>query len=67
MQVTITVNGEQKQLQAATLADVITLYELENQLVVLEADGVIVPKDQWVQTEVRDGMVLEIVHFVGGG
>jgi len=61
------VNGETRELEAATIADVIRHFGLEGKPVVAEADGAIVPKDRWADAPVRDGMRIELVHFVGGG
>jgi sulfur carrier protein len=61
------INGESRELAAATIYDVIVHYDLLNKPVVVEVDGTIVPRELWVETEVRSGMVIELVHFVGGG
>jgi sulfur carrier protein len=63
----IRVNGEWAQLEARTIADVLRHYGLEHKKVVVEADGTIVERARWGSTAVTDGMILEIVHFVGGG
>jgi sulfur carrier protein len=61
------INGECRELAAATIYDVIVHYDLLNKPVVVEVDGTIVSRELWVGTEVRSGMVIELVHFVGGG
>lgn len=63
----IRVNGEWADLEARTIADVLRRYGLEHRPIVVEANGTIVGKDGWETVEVSDGMILEIVHFVGGG
>lgn len=63
----IRVNGEWTQLEARTLADVLRHFALEHKKVVVEADGTIVERELLNTTPVSDGMMLEIVHFVGGG
>jgi thiamine biosynthesis protein ThiS len=35
--------------------------------VAVELNRDIVPRDRWLQTHLKDGDRLEIVHFVGGG
>jgi len=35
--------------------------------VAVELNRQIVPREQWMQTSLREGDQLEIVHFVGGG
>ncbi|NIK70678.1 MULTISPECIES: sulfur carrier protein ThiS [unclassified Paenibacillus] len=61
------VNGETKELEARTIEDVIVLFGLKERPVVVEADGEIIAKEQWPDTEVRPRMKIELVHFVGGG
>lgn len=63
----LVINGEQKQLDAKTLEDVVKHFGLESELVVTEVDGEIIDRDHWSETEVKDGMNIELVHFVGGG
>jgi thiamine biosynthesis protein ThiS len=33
----------------------------------VERNGEIVPRDRYEECELRDGDVIEVVHFVGGG
>lgn len=61
------VNGECRELDVATIHDIIVYYDLLNKPVVVEVDGTIVAHELWKDTEVRSGMVIELVHFVGGG
>ena len=63
----IRVNGEWTNVEARTVMDVLRQYGLERQKVVVEADGTILDQSSWDSTSVTDGMILEIVHFVGGG
>lgn len=63
----VRVNGEWANVEARTVADVLRHYGLERKRVVVEANGTIVDKELWETTDVTHGMVLEIVHFVGGG
>ncbi len=63
----IILNGTKQTVAAATIADVIAQYQLGGQLVVAELNGAIVNRDDWDRTELKAGMKLEIVHFVGGG
>ncbi len=61
------INGEEHQLDAATLADVVAHFELEPHLVVTEVDGQIIDRAEWEQTTLIDDMKIELVQFVGGG
>ncbi|GAA3405554.1 sulfur carrier protein ThiS [Paenibacillus hodogayensis] len=65
--ITIQVNGQSRTVEAATVLELLRLYELENKMVVVEIDGGIVEKEGWASTALRDGMQVELVHFVGGG
>src|SRR5256885_16623729 len=62
------INGEDR-----TFSEIKTLGALVDQLgmkpdrVAIELNRAIVARDQWLQTALRDGDRLEIVHFVGGG
>ncbi len=61
------INGENKELAVATIHDIIVHYDLLNKPVVVEVDGAIISRELWKDAEVRQGMVIEFVHFVGGG
>ncbi|GGG79335.1 sulfur carrier protein ThiS [Paenibacillus radicis (ex Gao et al. 2016)] len=61
------VNGQKQELEARTIEEVVIHFGLEDRPVVVEADGVVLTKEQWVAAEVRPMMKIELVHFVGGG
>lgn len=61
------INGEYRELSASTIYDIIVHYNLLGKPVVAEVDGVIVSREQWREMEVKSGMTIEFVHFVGGG
>ncbi|WHX49820.1 sulfur carrier protein ThiS [Paenibacillus woosongensis] len=65
--VELKVNGVKHSLQAGTVQDVIAHFGLTGKPVIVEADGVILTPEQWADTTVSAGMVIELVHFVGGG
>jgi sulfur carrier protein len=50
-----------------TLATLIESLAMKSDRVAVELNREIVPRDRWLQTPLRDGDRLEIVHFVGGG
>jgi len=62
------INGEER-----SFGDDLTLAELVEQLgvkadrVAVELNQIIVRRDAWAGTKLRDGDRLEVVHFVGGG
>lgn len=61
------VNGERKELAVRTIHDVSCYYGLQGKPIVVEADGIILTREQWAETAVKPGMKIELVHFVGGG
>jgi len=65
--VTLIINGEAKQYEAADLATLIEQLGMKSDRVAVELNRDIVPRAQWAQTALKDGDRLEIVHFVGGG
>jgi thiamine biosynthesis protein ThiS len=66
--VRLTVNGEQRQVQAArNISALVTLLGLDPRKVAIERNLAIVPRSCWADTTLADGDRIEIVHFVGGG
>ena len=63
----ITLNGEPRQTNAITIADLVRELELEPTKVAVERNREIAPRSTLGQVSISDGDVLEIVHFVGGG
>ncbi len=64
----LVINGEER-----SFSDELTLAALVEQLgvkadrVAVELNRIIVRRDAWAATTLRDGDRLEVVHFVGGG
>ena len=66
--ISVTVNGETRQLETATTVEqLIDQLGLDRTKVALERNREIVPKSASADTPVSDGDQLEIVHFIGGG
>lgn len=64
----LTINGEKKELPTvATLEALVEQLGMKADRVAVELNREIVPRGEWAQATVKDGDVLEIVHFVGGG
>ena len=63
----LVINGERKVLDVGTVYEVIDHYGLSNKTIVAEVDGVVLDKEQWASTAIKQGMKIELVHFVGGG
>jgi thiazole synthase len=66
--VTVSLNGQERAFAAGgSVADVLEELGLHPQLVVVEYNREILPRERLAEVEVRQGDQLEIVHFVGGG
>jgi thiamine biosynthesis protein ThiS len=61
------INGEEKDVAAATVADLVAQLGMKFDRVAIELNRDIVPRDRWNATSLNAGDKLEIVHFVGGG
>ncbi len=66
--VEIVVNGETRLVAEGTTVEAfLTAHEIDPDTVVVEANGVILPRDRFDTTALLAGDTLEVVHFVGGG
>lgn len=63
----ITLNGETRRTSAATIAALVAELELDPAKVAVECNRAIVARSTLSEAPLKDGDVLEIVHFVGGG
>ncbi|HEX9759332.1 MAG TPA: sulfur carrier protein ThiS [Candidatus Acidoferrales bacterium] len=65
---TITVNGEPREVPAGTrVPALLEMLGLNTARVAIERNLEILPREHWPATEVAAGDRYEIVHFVGGG
>jgi len=64
---TLTVNGEVKQLRSALLSEALLELQLDSRKVAVERNLEIVPRSAFNDTRLVEGDRLEIVQFVGGG
>ena len=65
--VTITLNGSERTVNGGSVVRLLGELGLNPQLVVVEHNREILDRARLADTEVRDGDVVELVHFVGGG
>ncbi|HEY8483414.1 MAG TPA: sulfur carrier protein ThiS [Longimicrobiales bacterium] len=64
----ITLNGDSRRIPAGrTVADLLADLGLHPGLVVVEHNREILDRSRLAEVQVREGDVLEVVHFVGGG
>lgn len=67
MGIAITLNGERRQVSAATVAELLREIGLDTRKVAVERNEEIVPRSTYAAAALAPGDVLEIVHFIGGG
>ena len=68
MNLTLVLNGERRVREAVrTVAELVAALGLDARKVAVERNLEIVPRSAYGQTELADGDLVEIVHFIGGG
>jgi sulfur carrier protein len=71
MSLSVILNGQPRSFDSlamsANLEQLIGELGLKGDRVAVELNGEIVPRARWVETIVKEGDRLEVVHFVGGG
>ena len=60
-------NGEAREVDAATVAALVERLGLDVRKVAVERNLEIVPRSLYLATPLGDGDRIEIVHFIGGG
>jgi thiamine biosynthesis protein ThiS len=66
--ISVTLNGEKRQVpEEIDLENVIDLFSLPHQRVAIELNKTVIRRAEWPHTNLKEGDVLEVVHFVGGG
>ena len=66
--VTVMVNDETRALpDGATVADLVATLCLGARRIAVEVNRMVVPRAEYPSTTLRDGDVIEVIHFVGGG
>ena len=63
----IRLNGTEREVRAATVADMIAELQLPTERIAVERNKQIVRKADWAAAALADGDQIEVVHFVGGG
>ncbi len=63
----IRINGRDIVFSQTTIGDLIKQYRLKPDRIVVEKNGTIVPPTAYNTESLRDGDVIEIIRFVGGG
>jgi sulfur carrier protein len=64
----VELNGKTTELDGIeTVGDLVRSRDLKPQMVAVEYNGEILPREKFDEQRLQDGDRLEIVHFVGGG
>jgi thiamine biosynthesis protein ThiS len=64
----VELNGKTTELDGVrTVGDLIRSKDLKPQMVAVELNGAILPRERFDEQALNEGDRLEIVHFVGGG
>ena len=68
---TLKINGVEKQFPAgqfpADLAELLEQLNIESATVVAEIDEVVIDKNKFAQTKLKNGQSIELIKFMGGG
>jgi thiamine biosynthesis protein ThiS len=67
MGIVLKINGEEREVSAATVAELIRELKLGDRRVAVELNKNIVPRDRFEHQALAAGDALEVIHFVGGG
>ena len=63
----VKVNGEVVDAKGKSVTELLIEEKYDEKRVVVEINEVIVPKKDYASVNIKDGDVIEIVSFVGGG
>ena len=63
----IWLNGQAQDVEADTVADVVTRLTTATKGVAVAVDDMVVPRSQWARTELRDGARVEVLVATQGG
>lgn len=67
MEIAVRVNGEDVRLKEVTIEELVADRGLPAASLVVEYNGRIVKQAGWGQVQLKEGDVLELLNFVGGG
>ncbi|MDD6214104.1 MAG: sulfur carrier protein ThiS [Firmicutes bacterium] len=63
----VQINSEKLNIAGKTLAEYLATTNYDPKRIAVECNGDIVPKAQYEETFLKDGDIVEVVSFVGGG
>jgi sulfur carrier protein len=68
MKVEISVNGSIKEVkQGQNLDELVRDFVETDRGLVLELNKTVIPREQWKDHSIREGDIIELINFVGGG
>ena len=67
MGIALKINGEDREVSAQTVSELIIELGLGERRVAVELNKSIVPREEFPRRSLSSGDVLEVIHFVGGG
>jgi sulfur carrier protein len=65
--VRIWLNGQARDVEAESVADVVAALTAATRGVAVAVDGTVVPRSEWAGTELRDGARVEVLVATQGG
>lgn len=63
----ITVNGEPEETAASDYKAFLEYYEIPQETVIIQRNGVILQKEEYAVSSVEQGDIVELISIVGGG
>jgi thiamine biosynthesis protein ThiS len=63
----IQLNGENTQVAAINLTDLVAELGLEQRMIAIERNMEVVPKSEYTATQLEENDRIELVHMIGGG
>ena len=61
------VNGKEREVEGVSTVEELVASLAIHRMIVVELNGTIIPRGEYITTPVAEGDTLEIVHPVGGG
>lgn len=63
----IVVNGREILFEKKNISHLLEIYKIDPETVAVERNGTILHREEFSETEIKEGDTIEIVRFVGGG
>ncbi|MDQ6967357.1 MAG: sulfur carrier protein ThiS [Mariprofundaceae bacterium] len=63
----IQLNGEDTQVSAGNLTELVVELGLEQRMIAIERNMEVVPKSEYATTKLEENDRIELVHMIGGG